>query len=62
MMGRQPDYRRKLFITNLDLENRIRSDHPLRNIQDKIYFAFVYEKARNTFDKFISLLSRQEAA
>jgi len=30
MMGRQPDYRRKLFITNLDPENRIRCDHPLK--------------------------------
>jgi hypothetical protein len=61
-MGRQPDYQHKLIITNLNPEKRIRSDHPLRNIQDKIDFVFVYEKVRDTYGKFISLLSRQDAA
>ena len=42
MMGYQPDYQHKLFVTGFNLNNRIRNDHPLRKIQEKIDFRFIY--------------------
>ena len=49
MMGRQKDYQHKLFVTGFNLDKRIRSDHPLRKIQEKIDFDFIYEKVQDAY-------------
>ena len=51
MMGHQPDYQHKLFVTGFNLNNRIRNDHPLRKIQEKINFHFIYEEVEDTYGK-----------
>lgn len=43
MMGRQPPVQAQLFYTGLNLERRVRSDHPLRRIASSIDFDFAYE-------------------
>jgi transposase len=49
MMGHQPDYQNKLFVTNFNLEKRVRKDHILRKIKDKIDFDFVYKDVEDTY-------------
>ena len=49
MMGRQIDYQHKLFITNFNLEKRVRANHPLRKIRKKIDFDFIYDEVKNTY-------------
>ena len=49
MMGHQPDYQHKLFVTGFNLNNRIRNDHPFRKIQEKINFHFIYEEVEDTY-------------
>ena len=49
MMGRQPDYQNKLFITGFNLDKLIRSDHPLRKINEKIDFNFIYHEVEATY-------------
>lgn len=49
MMGRQPIYQSKLFITGFNLDQRIRQDHPLRKIQEKIDFDFIYDEVKETY-------------
>ena len=49
MMGRQPDYQNKLFITGFDLDKRVRHDHPLRKIKEKIDFDFIYEQVKDSY-------------
>jgi len=49
MMGRQPNYQHKLFVTGFNLNNRIRNDHPLRKIQEKIDFHFIYGEVEDTY-------------
>ena len=46
MMGRQNDYQHKFFITGFNLDKRIRKDHILRKISEKIDFDFIYEVKR----------------
>jgi transposase len=48
-MGRQIDYQHKLFVTGFNLEKRIRKDHILRKISEKIDFDFIYEEVKNTY-------------
>jgi len=48
MMGRQGDYQNKFFITGFNLDKRIRDDHPLRKIREKIDFDFIYMKKSKT--------------
>jgi transposase len=48
-MGRQPLYQNKLFITGFNLDQRIRKDHPLRKIQEKIDFDFIYDEVKETY-------------
>jgi hypothetical protein len=40
MMGYQPPPQENLFSMNVALENRVRKDHPLRNIKTLIDFDF----------------------
>ncbi len=49
MMGHQLDYQNKLFVTNFNLEKRVRKDHILRKIKDKIDFDFVYKDVEDTY-------------
>jgi transposase len=44
MMGKQPNAEPKLFYYNLNLDERIRNDHPLRTIKTLVDFDFVSEK------------------
>jgi len=48
-MGHQPNYQHKLFVTGFKLNNRIRNDHPLRKIQEKIDFHFIYGEVEDTY-------------
>jgi len=48
-MGHQPNYQHKLFVTGFNLNNRIRNDHPLRKIQEKIDFHFIYGEVEDTY-------------
>jgi transposase len=49
MMGRQPDYQHKLFVTGFNLERRVRKDHPLRKIAAIIDFDFIYHEVKDTY-------------
>ena len=49
MMGRQKDYQHMLFVIGFNLDKRIRNDHPLRKIQEKIDFDFIYEKVKDAY-------------
>ena len=41
MMGKQPPHQPQLFYYNISLDARIRADHPLRKIQERVDFDFV---------------------
>ena len=47
MMGRQPHYQNKLFITGFNLDKRVRYDHPLRKIKDD--FDFIYDQIKDSY-------------
>lgn len=49
MMGHEPDYQHKFFITGFNLEKRVRQDHPLRAIREKIDFDFIYKEVQHTY-------------
>jgi transposase len=49
MMGYQPDYQHKLFVTGFNLENRIRKDHILRKILETVDFDFIYQEVKDTY-------------
>ena len=51
MMGHQSDYQNRLFVTGFSLENRIRKDHPLRRIDEKIDFNFIYKEVEDTYGR-----------
>jgi transposase len=49
MMGKQSGYQHKLFVTGFNLENRIRTDHPLRKIAATIDFEFIYHQVKASY-------------
>jgi len=49
MMGHQSDYQNNLFITGVNFEKRIRKEHPLRKIDEKIDFDFIYKEVEDTY-------------
>jgi len=49
MMGRQANYQNKLFITGFNLDKRIRDDHLLRKVQEKIDFDFIYDEVKDSY-------------
>jgi len=49
MMGRQPDYQHKLFATGLNLDKRVRYDHPLRKITATIDLDFICHEVKSTY-------------
>ena len=48
MMGRQPNLQQKLFYDRIRLDQRIRSDHVLRQIAQHIDFDFTYSQVQDT--------------
>jgi len=49
MMGHEPPAQGKLFYLGLNLERRVRANHPLRHIHDVVDFDFVYAKVRDLY-------------
>ena len=49
MMGYEDPLQSKFFYANLNIEKRIRKDHPLRKIEQFIDFKFVYEEVKNKY-------------
>ena len=49
MMGRQADVQNKLFYTAIDLDSRIREDHILRKINQRIDFDFIYQEVKASY-------------
>ena len=48
-MGHQPPYQNKFFVTGFNLDKRVREDHILRKISEKIDFEFIYEEVKETY-------------
>ncbi len=46
MMGQQPPPDDPLFSYNVQLETRVRKDHPLRRIKECVDFGFIYDEVR----------------
>ncbi len=49
MMGRQHDYQHKLFVTGFNLDKRIRKDHILRKVAERIDLDFIYKEVEETY-------------
>ena len=49
MMGLQSSFQHKLFVMGFNLEKRIRNDHILRKILEKIDFNFIYREVKDTY-------------
>ena len=49
MMGYEKDGQEKLYLTNLNLDERIRKDHILRKIAKHIDFDFIYKEVKDTY-------------
>ena len=49
MMGYQPPPQENLFSMNVALENRVRKDHPLRDIKTLIDFNFTYKEVEEKY-------------
>ena len=49
MMSRQARSQSKLFYTGLNLDKRVRTNHPLRKIRQTIDFDFVYEEVAHLY-------------
>jgi len=49
MMGYQPSFQHKRFVMSFNLEKRIRNNHILRKILEKIDFDFIYKEVQDTY-------------
>ena len=49
MMGREPNQQPKLFYDRINLDQRIRKDHVLRQIAQHIDFDFIYHEVQDTY-------------
>jgi transposase len=49
MMGYQSDFQPKLFYYNINLEERVPSNHPLRKIKERIDFDFIYAEVKDRY-------------
>src|SRR5512137_1986825 len=49
MMGRQPNQQQKMFYDRINLDQRIRSDHVLRQIAQHLDFDFIYNEVQETY-------------
>jgi transposase len=51
MMGYHPPPNDPLFSFNVQLETRVRKDHPLRKIKELIDFDFIYKEVKKSYGK-----------
>ena len=51
MMSYQPPPNDTLFSFNVQLETRVRMDHPLRKIKEMVDFDFIYKEVEKTYGK-----------
>jgi transposase len=51
MMRYQPPANDPLFSVNVQLETRVRKDHPLRKIKELVDFDFIYKEVEKTYGK-----------
>ena len=51
MMGKQPPPQSKLFYTGINLNRRIRQNHPLRKIREQIDFDFIYDEVEDKYGR-----------
>ena len=51
MMGHQSPPQDPLFSINVQLETRVRTDHPLRKVKALVDFDFMYEEVADTYGK-----------
>jgi transposase len=49
MMGYQPPPQSKLFYTGINIERRVRRNHPLRKIKEAIDFEFIYKEVKDKY-------------
>ncbi len=49
MMGKQPRPQTSLFYVGIDIENRVRQNHPLRKVDEVIDFDFAYAKVKDCY-------------
>lgn len=49
MMGKQPQPQNSLFYVGLDIDNRVRKNHPLRKVDELIDFDFAYSKVKDCY-------------
>lgn len=49
MMGRKEPPQEHLFIYGVNLENRVRMDHPLRKVKELIDFDFIYKEVEDLY-------------
>ena len=49
MMGHHPPPNDPLFSYKVQLETRIRKDHPLRKIKELVDFDFIYKEVEKTY-------------
>jgi transposase/uncharacterized protein (UPF0179 family) len=51
MMGMQPPPQNSLFHIGINIDKRVRANHPLRRIREQIDFDFSYEEVKNLYGK-----------
>ena len=49
MMGHQSPPQDPLFSVTFQLETRVRTDHPLRRVNDLVDFYFIYDEVADTY-------------
>lgn len=49
MMGKQPRPQNSLFYVGIDIDNRVRKNHPLRKVDELIDFDFAYAKVKDCY-------------
>ena len=49
MMGHHEPPQEHLFMYGINLENRVRKDHPLRKVKELIDFDFICEKVKDVY-------------
>ncbi|MBN2323989.1 MAG: hypothetical protein JXQ30_09650 [Spirochaetes bacterium] len=49
MMGFQNNNQHKIFISGFNLEKRVRENHILRKVSQKIDFDFIYDEVKETY-------------
>jgi hypothetical protein len=49
MMGKQPRPQNSLFYVGLNIDNLVRKNHPLREVDEFIDFDFAYSKVKDCY-------------